>query len=260
LILTGTLLILLVGALVVAVVTSRNLVGAVPGKSPVLGLAALDNGFLVGTGTGVFVSGDGRSWSAVKSLTGSRALVADGRTHGVVLAKQTVWLTTDLSTFKKQRRVGAAVAVAAAPDDEMYVVKDAGSAIGISGDETQELSFSRGPQEIVAFAVTMERRVLLAGGLTSGLWETRDEGMTWRRLLKTPTRAILVDPRRADRILIATAGGILHSTDEGRSWQFTSMRLPVEALAESGGRFFALSMDRLVYVSTDGVSWSRIDA
>jgi hypothetical protein len=257
LVLTATLLLLLAGALIVALISSRAIVGAVPGRSPILGLAAVPDGFLVGTSRGAFVSRDGQTWSAVGALTRSRALVADGRTVGLVLSRGSVWLTRDLSAIERRSQVGSAVAVAVASDDSVYVVKDPQHVLRISGNESRELSFSRGPEEIVALAA-VDAGSLLAGGLTSGLWESRDEGLTWRRLLQTPIRAILVDPARKGRIFIATSGGILASNDEGRRWRFTGMRLPVEALAESGGRFFALSADRLVYVSTDGETWSTI--
>jgi photosystem II stability/assembly factor-like uncharacterized protein len=259
-VLMAALLLTLVCALVVAIITSRSLVGAVPGKSPLLGLAATDDGFLVGTGRGAFVSRDGRNWSAVKALKRSRALVADGRNEGVVLAQEMVWLTRNLSTFSIRGRVGAAAALAVAPEGAVYVVRrDSRQVLRLSGDQTREVHFSRGPNEIVALAPLGQRSVL-AGGLTSGLWESKDEGITWRRLLETPIRAIMADPANLDRLFIATAGGILTSDDGGRRWSFTDMRFPVEALAESGGSFFAVSGDRMVYTSTDGVRWARIDA
>lgn len=257
LVLTATLLLLVVGALVIVLITSRTIVGAVPGRSPILGMAAIDDGFLVGTSRGAFVSRDGVTWSAVKDLSRSEALVADGRTQSPVLSEGTVWLTRDLSAFEKRSQVGRGIAMAVGADDSVYVVKDPGHILRISDGQTQELAFSRGPQEIVSIAV-VDGGSLLAGGLTSGLWESKD-GVTWRRLLQTPTRAIMVDPAIKGRIFIGTAGGILFSNDEGRRWRFTGMRLPVEALAESAGKFFALSTDRLVYRSTDGVSWSRIN-
>jgi hypothetical protein len=256
--LTAALLLLISGALVAVIITSRTIVGAVPGRSPILGMAALDDGFLVGTSRGAFVSRDGVTWSGVKNFSRSETLVADGRTQGLVLSAGTVWSTRDLSAFDKRSQVGRGVAMAVAADDSVYVVKDPAHVLRISGNQTQQLAFSTGPEEILSLA-SVDAGSLLAGGLTSGLWESRDGGVTWRRLLQTPTRAIMGDPVSEKRIFIATAGGILVSNDEGRRWRFTGMRMPVEALAEAAGRFFALSTDRLVYTSTDGVSWSRIN-
>ena len=258
-VLTATLLILLIGAVAVALVTSRTIVGAVPGRSPILGLATTEAGFLAGTGRGAFWSRDGKTWSALEALTGSRTLVADGPEVALVLARGVLWRTTDLVTLTNPREVGRAIVVADESAEAAYVVKDSREALRLSEGGSQKITFSGGPTEIIALAVGSNPRSLFAGGLTSGVWMSRDEGATWRRLVQTPTRAILLDPSRKGRILIGTSGGILISEDEGRRWRFTGMREPVEALAESDGRFFALSLDRLLYTSADGVSWARVD-
>jgi hypothetical protein len=108
---------------------------------------------------------------------------------------------------------------------------------------------------VLAFAVgAADRPLMLAGGLSSGLWRSEDGGSHWERILGTPVRAALVDRREAGRLMIGTAGGVLTSTPT-RPWEFTDLRVAVEALTQTGDGYFAVTADRLLYQSGDGLKW-----
>ncbi|HYN98858.1 MAG TPA: hypothetical protein VEU28_04220, partial [Actinomycetota bacterium] len=87
-----------------------------------------------------------------------------------------------------------------------------------------------------------------------GLWHSEDGGSTWSRSLETPIRAAMFDHARPGRRVIGTAGGVLWSTAT-RPWQFTDLRVPVEALAQTADGYFAMTAERLLFESSDGVRW-----
>jgi photosystem II stability/assembly factor-like uncharacterized protein len=93
---------------------------------------------------------------------------------------------------------------------------------------------------------------LLAGSI-AGLWRSDDAGATWTRLLGTPSQSVLFDPSHPRTILLATPGGVLVSVDGGLQWRFTEMRLDVHGLSQEGGKLFAVTSDRVVYGSPDGI-------
>ncbi|MDQ4149703.1 MAG: hypothetical protein M3164_06940 [Actinomycetota bacterium] len=255
--LIATLLLVLLGGFVATILTSRRIEGTVPGRAPVLGLAALDDGFLVGTGRGVLSSRDGKTWALVDRFGRGASLIADGREQAWVLSGGAVEVTQDLDAFEEIYRPARGVAVAAAGGG-FYAVQDPKRLLVIRGGQPTEMVVAPGPREIVAFAVRDDDpESFLAGGLTSGLWRSEDGGRSWTRILETPVRAILHHPAGMGRIFIGTGGGILYS-DDGLRWRFTDLRLRVEALAEAGGTLFALTGDRLLYESSDGMSWRLV--
>jgi hypothetical protein len=64
----------------------------------------------------------------------------------------------------------------------------------------------------------------------------------------------MIDQRSGGRTFLATAGGILVSRD-ARTWEFTDLREPVEAIAQTAESYFAVTAARLVYESSDGQGW-----
>lgn len=246
---------LLAGSVVLAVVNARRLEGSVPGKAPILGLAAAGNGFLIGTADGMLKSADGVTWEPVAGFEGE-VLVAGGGSTAVVVAGRRVSVTSNLEEFSPVGgRLDDPTAVSATPQGRYWIADREGNRL-ISGDETgfapSDISLAGGPREVLSLAVVGgEGTEVLAGGLTSGLW--RFDG-TWQRILGTPIRAILADPASPDRYFLGTSGGVLVA---GRTApEFTDLRIPVEALTEAGGTYYAITSDRLLYESQDGTTWT----
>ncbi|MGI8427318.1 MAG: WD40/YVTN/BNR-like repeat-containing protein [Actinomycetota bacterium] len=246
-------------AVVSTLLTAGGLEGAVPGKAPILGLASIDAGFIVGTESGVYVSANGKSWSKGAELAGKPVLVTGvGRGRAAILAGGRLYDARRLSGFLKgQGAPQRAVALAGDPAGSIYISSDSGHLLTVApgGDFTTQ-TLGGGPDEVVALdVVPPNTQAIFTGGLNSGVWR-RPVGEKWRQILKTPTRAVLVDDKDPRRIFIATAGGILVSKNQGLSWLFTEMRLPVEALAQHGATYFALGENRLLYKSADGRAWN----
>lgn len=235
---------------------SRRLVGSIPGDAPILGLAAVKNGFAVATEKGVFFSGDGVAWSRVAKFGSKPALASSAGGDAFIWSDRILAKTSDLATFD----VGAgsllpAVAISVDSVGNIYVAEDPRhyALVGPDGG-LQRITAGPGPKDVIAIAgIAGEPVTLLVGGLNSGLWRSSDGGLHWKQILLTPTRALVVDPSNSKKILLGTAGGVLYSRDGGLRWFFSDLRSSVEALSASGGRFFALTQDRLLFVSPDGL-------
>lgn len=256
--LAALLLVSLGGSLVAALVNSRAVKGSIPGKAAVLGLAVTPSGYLIGTAGGALFSAEGNSWARIPDFSGT-TLVANNGSGAVLVNGGAVYGTRDLTTFAK---VGAApdgvvgvVGVSANGAAELYFATGTGRFFrGAGGQAPLEIQAQGGPEDVVTLSVAGPAPTLLAGGLTSGLWLSADGGLAWTRLLGTPTRSALLDNRQAGRTFIATAGGVLTSAD-GREWNFTDLREPVEALAQSPDAYWAIAASRVLYESADGLTW-----
>ncbi|HLF70449.1 MAG TPA: hypothetical protein VI541_05775 [Actinomycetota bacterium] len=240
---------------------SRRVVGSVPGDAPILGLAAVKSGFAVATEKGVYFSSDGETWSKVAKFGSKPSLATSGADDAFIWSDRILAKTSDLATFD----VGAgsllpAVAISVDSAGNIYVAEDPRhyALVGPDGG-LQRITAGPGPQDVIAIAgIPGEPVTLLVGGLNSGLWRSTDGGLHWRQILLTPTRALLIDPSNAKKVLLGTAGGVLYSRDGGLRWFFSDLRSSVEALSASGGRFYALTQDRLLYSSEDGIQgWAR---
>lgn len=253
--LAAVLLVLLGGSLVAALINSREIEGSIPGKAAILGLAVAPQGFLIGTADGALFSSDGTAWSRVDGFTGT-TLVANGNLGALVLNGGRILESADLEAFADRgAAVDAAVSLAGNSGGDVFLATGNGRFfLGGFGGEPMELAAQGGPQDVISLAVAETSPTLLAGGLTSGLWRSEDGGLAWTRLLGTPTRSALLDNRTSGRGFIATAGGVLTSRD-GRQWSFTDLRESVEALAQSPNAYYAITASRLLYKSSDGLTW-----
>ncbi len=79
-------------------------------------------------------------------------------------------------------------------------------------------------ERVNAFAVNPQEPQVMYVGMRSGLYISRDEGKTWRKvegeLLGVPVAAIAVHPARPDLVYLGTpALGIFKSADGGKSWR-----------------------------------------
>ena len=227
-----------------------------------MSLTAIEKGFLVGTSKGLYVSPDGKEWTKVKEYSGKRVLVARAADKAVVLHNKILLDTSDLVTYERSYGViQGGIAMAGDPEGNVYIAEDARHLVLIKSDNSlQRVTAIKGPREVVTIGgIPGDPVVILAGGLTSGFWRSLGGDAPWRKILKTPARSILVDRTKQDRILLGTAGGIFYSNDEGFKWIYSEMRLPVEALAEHQGIYYALTADRILYFSKSGISgWKRL--
>ena len=261
LVLAGLVLVM-AGALVAALISSRKLVGAVPGEASILSMAVIEKGFLVGTAKGLFVSADGKGWTKVKSYSGKRVLAARVADRAVIMHDKVLLETSDLKTFDRAYGVvQGGIAMAGDPEGNIYIAEDARHLVLIRADNALlRVTAIKGPGDVITIGgIPGDPVVVLTGGLTSGFWRSLGGDAPWRKILKTPARSILVDRTKQDRILLGTAGGIFYSNDEGFKWTYSEMRLPVEALAEHQGIYYALTNDRILYFSKTGINgWKRL--
>jgi len=255
--LAGLLGFLLLASVVTAVVSSRRLEGSVPGRAAILGLAALPGGFLLGTSDGVLSSTDGVTWERVPGFEGETLVAGSGGTAAAA-GSRGVSITTDLVSFRQvPADLGRPSALTVAPGGSLLVAQPEQLVVLQERGPVSTISLEDGPTGILSIAIREDGasrdRTILAGGLSSGLWRLEGEG-GWQKILGTPIRAILMDPAHPERYLIGTAGGVL--TAGPTAPEFTELRLGVEALAEFEGRYYAITADRLLYESADGLAWT----
>lgn len=246
---------LLVGSMVVAVVKGARVKGSVPGKAAILGLAATDDGFLIGTAEGVLTSSDGSTWTALDEF-GGESLVAGAGSGVALLSAGALYRSDDLERFTEVMPGLKGVTALTGTSDGTVLAARGRELIRVGPDGPQApVEFEKGPREILALAVGEgSPPEMLGGDLSTGLWRSEDKGRSWERILETPIRAALVDRAEPGRRLIGTAGGVLWST-ETEPWQFTDLRVAVEALAETGDGYLAITSDRLLFKSSDGLEW-----
>lgn len=264
------LLAMFTGALMLAILAARGNRDAVPGTDTIASLGVIPAGYLVGTTGGLAVSADARVWS-VAHLPAEVVSVASQGGVAYVLAGGVLRSTSDLKRFVTVANGVTGTVIAVGPGGGVDIVDgqritQVGGGVGATPGTPPPVQTRQGgasmPKGIVGFAVEPTNAdTILAGGPTSGLWETEDGGATWHRLLGTPTQAVVFDPANPQRILLGTVAGVLISVDGGLSWRFTQLRLDVHGLAADGGRFYAVSADRRLFVSPDGVSgWVAADS
>jgi photosystem II stability/assembly factor-like uncharacterized protein len=139
----------------------------------------------------------------------------------------------------------------------------------------EKIYFGEGVNEKVFSIYTSPTapQTIWAGTATSGLLVSRDDGETWQKVAgvpdDAPISAIVVDPKRPDRIYIGTTQTLYLSRDGGKTWMRRGGNLPLgnytsilvnpnnpdEVLVAS-----ALEANGGIYQSADaGVSWKRVD-
>lgn len=117
-----------------------------------------------------------------------------------------------------------------------------------------------------------DSNLVLAGAMSSLLFQSRDSGASWN-LLPLPKRTlsevttILVDPRDSDHYLAgmmaAEGGGLFESYDQGKKWQVAKelANTGVRALAASESqptRFVAGTLTGVMLSDDSGKTWNRI--
>lgn len=245
---------LLAISLAVAVVSFRTIEGAVPGRGPVLGLAATDEHFVVGTAAGVYVSSDGVQWRALEQFP-EGALVAQAGDELLVLSRGSLYRGDGLENLEEVADgLPSALALAGDASGRAWLGRERELVIVEPAGERRSVRYRGGPGDMVALAVDdTNTDKIFAGSLTSGLWYSRNAGRSWEPVLQTPTRAAMVSISDARRF-IGTSGGVLYSTATD-PWEFTDLRSSIEALARARGGYLAVTTERLVYRSEDGLTW-----
>ncbi|HEX8736167.1 MAG TPA: YCF48-related protein [Pyrinomonadaceae bacterium] len=139
----------------------------------------------------------------------------------------------------------------------------------------EKIYFGEGVKEKVFAIYTspLQPQTIWAGTATSGLMVSRDDGETWQKVEgirdEVPVSAIVVDPKRPERIYVGTTQTLYLSRDGGRTWMRRGGNLPLgnytsilvnpqnpdEILVAS-----ALEANGGIYQSIDaGISWKRVD-
>jgi hypothetical protein len=246
--------VLFLGGLVLALLSTRQRQGSIPGSDSILSLAAIHPGLLVGTAGGVHESPDGRTWVPATNIPREPVSVASDGTTSYVLAGGVLKATRDLRAFGTVATGVTGSVIAPGPGGTVYVAAG-GSIARIRPDGARLPALPGSPaSQVLGMAVDGDKPgSVLIGGI-GGLWRTDDAGAHWQRILGTPTQAVLVDPGDPGRILLGTPGGVLVSVNGGLQWSFTQLRKDVHGLSAEGGRFFAVTTERVVYGSRDGVT------
>jgi hypothetical protein len=246
--------VLFLGALILALLSTRRIQGSIPGSDSILSLAAIRQGFLVGTTGGLLKSPDGRTWLAATNIPREPVSVASDGTTSYVLAGGILKSTRDLRTFGTVVTGVTGTVIAPGPGGTIYVAAGRTiTRIASSGGRLPPLAGAPVP-DVLAMAVVGDKPGSVLVGAIGGLWRTDDAGSTWQRILGTPSQAVLVDPSNPQRILLGTPGGVLLSENGGLQWHQTGMRQDVHGLSAENGKFFAVTRERVVYGSNDGVT------
>ncbi len=246
--------VLFLGAIVLVILSSGRVQGSIPGSDSILSLAAIPPGFLVGTAGGVLQSPDGKTWLAATNIPREPVSVASDGTTSYVLAGGTLKSTRDLRTFGTLATGVTGTVIAPGPDGTVYVATGRSIDRAASGGARLPPLPGAPAPGVFSMAVVGDQPGSVLVGAIGGLWRTDDAGRTWERILGTPSQAVLVDPSNPQRILLGTPGGVLVSENGGLQWHQTEMRKDVHGLSQAGGRFFAVTTERLVYGSNDGIS------
>jgi hypothetical protein len=113
--------VLFLGALVLVILANGRGQGSIPGSDSILSLAAIRQGFLVGTSGGVLESPDGKSWLAATNIPREPVAVGSDGTTAFVLAGGTLKATGDLRTFATVATGVTGTVIAAGPGGTLYV-------------------------------------------------------------------------------------------------------------------------------------------
>jgi hypothetical protein len=246
--------VLFLGALILALLSTRRIQGSIPGSDSILSLAAIRQGFLVGTTGGLLESPNGRTWLAATNIPREPVSVASDGTASYVLAGGVLKSTKDLRTFGTLATGVTGTVIAPGPGGSIYVAAGRSITRIASGGAPLPPLAGAPVRDLLAMAVVGDKAGSVLVGAIGGLWRTDDAGGTWQRILGTPTQAVLVDPSNPQRILLGSPGGVLLSVNGGLQWHQTGMRQDVHGLSAENGKFFVVTRERVVYGSNDGVT------
>jgi photosystem II stability/assembly factor-like uncharacterized protein len=111
---------------------------------------------------------------------------------------------------------------------------------------------------------------VIVGTNWEGVWRSLDEGRTWRAAtagfpIRPHVNALLVDPRRRERVWLASWEGIFVSEDRGETWAAHNGDLSIPAggvqslaIDPANGQLYAHRVGELFTSSDEGTSWSLL--
>lgn len=118
-------------------------------------------------------------------------------------------------------------------------------------------------------ALALSGTAVIVGTTWEGVWRSLDEGRTWQDItarlpIRPHANALLVDPRRSERVWLTSWEGIFVSEDRGETWEARNGDLPVAGGVESlaidpaNGQLYARRGIELFTSSDEGTSWSLL--
>lgn len=265
-ILASIAVLLVSGGLAAAVLSSRTIEGSIPGDAAVLSLASLEEGLLVGTGSGLYLSPDGKRWALSERFSLGPVVVKSVDDGALVARDESLYAARGLSSFddlpgfrpnEASGQPGENIVAVASGDQGMIAVTRSGRVfLRLAGEPVRQLRATL-PRGVHSVAVGAGK--FFAGGLAMGVWVSEDQGASWQQVLATPVAAVEIETGEDQRVFLGTPGGLLVS-DASRTWRFAELRTGIDALTHRGDEFFAVS-DRLVYTSRGGdTGWRAISA
>ncbi len=121
-------------------------------------------------------------------------------------------------------------------------------------------------------ALALSGTAVIAGTSWEGVWRSFDEGRTWQDItarlpIRPHVNALLVDPRRRERVWLASSEGIFVSEDRGETWEARNGDLPIAPLSggvqslaidPANGQLYARTASELFTSSDEGTRWSLL--
>lgn len=122
------------------------------------------------------------------------------------------------------------------------------------------------PPDLFGLAVVGDgSETLVLTGPQSGIFRSTDGGRTLVRIADVPASAVAVDPDNPTVVWAFTGGGLMRSSDEGKTWETVSDLRGVEgqpvALGAGDAVLWAVTEEpRALYRSVDGGGvWEQVD-
>lgn len=236
--------------LAAALFNERRIEGAIPVRTPVLSLAVTEEGFFAGTAGGLLVSPDGVRWRRSTGSSSERTILASGEFLAAAIG-DALYRVEGLEGVERIGELPFLPSALAGSDSRIYALAPHGRLTVV---HPGEFDVSEDGPDGMRYLAAGDG-VLYAAGAGDGVWLFDGR---WTKLLDTPATSVLADLDRPGRVLIGTAGGVLVSGNGGRSWRFTGLREPTEALASHREAFYAVARG-IVYRSPDGDSgWAAL--
>lgn len=160
-------------------------------------------------------------------------------------------------------------ALAADPANPDLVYAATSSSVFRSSDGGESWTFAGAGLAASIRTLVLSGPVVIVGTEWGGVWRSLDEGRTWRAAtagLSTPPHvsALVVDPRRSERVWMASWEGIFVSDDRGETWTIRNGDLRLSggvvslAIDPANGQLYARTLRDLYTSGNEGADWSLV--